>query len=123
MNAKEIPTPITICSHTAQQWLHHLGFEYKEVKKDVFADGHKHPDVVEDCKHFLNRMKDFEPYLVEFEADGAMKPKTYSLDCAVGGNKQCPVIVITHDECIFSANDGKRTAWTRQEESWLRPKS
>lgn len=112
-----IPTPIVICSCTAQQWLHDLGFEYKEVKKDVFVDGHECPDVVENRKYFLKRMKDLELYSVEFEADGTMKPKTYPFDCTVGGNKRRPIIVITHDECIFSANDGKRIAWTRKKES------
>lgn len=40
VNAEGIPTPIVIRSRTARRWLHHLGFEYKEVKKVVFVDGH-----------------------------------------------------------------------------------
>lgn len=122
VNPEGIPTPIVIRSRTARRWLHSLGFEYKEVKKDVFVDGHERSDVVEDRKHFLKKMKDLEPYLVEFEADGAMKPKTYPLDCIVGGHEQRLVIVITHDECTFSANDGKRTVWMKKGESKLRPK-
>lgn len=31
-----------------------LGFEYKDVEKNVFVDGHEQPDVVEDCANFLN---------------------------------------------------------------------
>ena len=67
-------------------------------------------------------MKDLEPYLVEFEEDGSMKTKNYPDDCAVGGNIRRPVIVITHDECTFSANDGIRRAWTRVGDTFLRPK-
>ena len=75
VNPKGVQTPIEIKSRTARNWLHKLGFEYKDVKKDVFVDGHERPDVVEDREKFLNTMKDLEPYLVEFEEDGLMKIK------------------------------------------------
>lgn len=108
VNPKGIETPIVICSHTAQNWFHKLGFEYKDVKKDVFIDGHKRSNVVEDCTRFLKKMEELKPFIVEFEANGDMKPKKYPSDCVVGGNKHRPIIVITHNECTFSANDGKR---------------
>ena len=122
VNLEGIQSPIEIKSRTARNWLHKLGFEYKDVKKDVFVDGHERPDVVEDRKKFLSTMKDLEPYLVEFEEDGSMKTKEYPDDCAVGGDKRRPVIVITHDECTFSANDGIRKAWTQIGDTFLRPK-
>ena len=78
--------------------------------------------MVEDRQKILRIMKDLEPYLVEFEEDGSMKTKNYPDDCAVGGNTRRPVIVITHDECTFSANDGIRRAWTRVRDIFLRPK-
>ena len=61
--------------------------------------------------------------MVEFDENGAMKPKVYPSDCAVGKENRRPIIVITHDECTFSANDGVRKAWTRKEDAFLRPKS
>lgn len=121
-SATENQTPITIRSRTARRWLHKLGFEYKDVKKDVFVDGHKRSDVVENRQNFLKRMEDLQSYLVEFESDGTMKAKEYPSDCTVGGRQRRPVIIITHDECTFSANDGKQRAWTRQKETFLRPK-
>ena len=48
-------------------------------------DGHERADVVEDCKNFLKKMEELKPYIVEFYENGAMKPKTYPPDCAVGG--------------------------------------
>lgn len=57
-------------------------------------------------------MKEMEPYLVEFKEDGTMKDKNYPLDCAVGGKNRRPIIVITYDECTFSANGGIPKAWT-----------
>ena len=83
-----------------------MGFEYKDMKKDIFIDGHKRSDLVEDCKRFLNKMENLKPYLVEFNEDGTMKDKTYPLDCAIGGENRRPVIIITYDECTFLANDG-----------------
>ena len=114
--------PIEIRSRTARTWLNKLGYEYKDVRKDVFIDGHERPDVVEDRAKFLKVMKGLKPYMVEFEEDGTMKAKVYPDDCAVEGQNRRPVIVITHDECTFSANDGVRRAWTRKGDTYLRPK-
>lgn len=63
-----------------------------------------------------------DPYLVEFNAKGEMKEKVYPADCQVGGPHRQPVIVITHDECTFSANNGKACAWQQSGKSFLRPK-
>lgn len=92
------------------------------MKKDVFVDGHERSDVVADRQNFLNKMESLQPYFVEFEADGTIKSKEYPSDCVVGGDQRRPVIVITHDECTFSANDGKRRAWAKKGETFLRPK-
>lgn len=67
-------------------------------------------------------MEELKPYMVGFEEDGAMKDKIYPPDCVVGGQNRRPVILITHDECTFSANDGIRKAWTRKGDTFLRPK-
>lgn len=67
----------------------------------MFVDGHERPDVIENCEQFLTRMKEMEPYLVEFREDGTMKEKDYLLDCAVGGENCRPIIVITYDDVHF----------------------
>lgn len=95
---------------------------YKDVRKNVFVDGHKRSDVMEDRVNFLRRMEDLKRYIVKFDTDGAMKPKVYRSDCAVGGEDHRSIIVITHDECTFSANDRARKAWTREGNTFLRPK-
>ena len=61
-------------------------------------------------------------YLVEFQEDGSILDKQYPEDCAVGGPNRRPVIMITHDESIFSANDGRRSAWVQEGHNILRPK-
>ena len=110
MDLERVEIPIMIQSRTAQRWLYKLGYEYKDVHKDVFIDGHERSDVVEDCKVFLNKIEELKPYIVEFDEDGAIKPKVYLLDCVIGGNDRQLIIVITHNECTFSANDGIQKA-------------
>lgn len=89
----------------AHKQLFKLGFEYKNIKKDVFVDKHKRLDVVKDCKKFLNTIKDLKPYLVEFEKDRSIKTKNYPDDCAIRKDTYRLAIIIIHDEYTFSAND------------------
>lgn len=86
VNPEGTTTLMKIKSCTVRNWLYQLGFEYKDVKKDVFVDGHKQPDVVEDPKKFLHQMEELKPYLVKFNEDGTMKEKIYPIDCTVGGS-------------------------------------
>ena len=120
------PNPVgqraDIRSRTARRWLHRLGYRWQDVKKGVFFDGHERPDVVEYRQQFVAEMHRLSPYLVEFESDGTIKDKPYPADCEVGGSKYRPIIVITHDESIFSANDGKQKAWGTENQIFLRPK-
>lgn len=52
-------------------------------------------------------MKALLPYFVEFSEDRSILPKVYPEDCTVGGPKKRRIIMITHDESTFSANDGQ----------------
>ena len=54
----------------------------------MFVDGHERSDVVEDCSNFLKKVEELKPYMVEFNKDGTMKPKTYTLDCAIKGENK-----------------------------------
>lgn len=78
------------------------------MRKDEFIDGHEQLDVVKDCKNFLRKMEELKPYMVKFEENITMKNKIHLSDCAVYGNDCRPIIVITYNECTFSANDGIR---------------
>ena len=74
----------------------------------MFFDGHERKDVVEYRETFLSEMKSLLPYFVEFSDNGSILSKVYPDDCAVRGSDQRPIIMITHDESTFSANDGRR---------------
>ena len=119
---EEVSKSKSMRARTAKRWLHKLGFSWKDVKKGVFLDRHEREDVMEDRHKFLQIMKNYALYIVDFKADGSMEEKEYPLDCAVGGPDRRPIIVITHDESIFSANDGRRQAWIRDGDAILCPK-
>lgn len=123
LNLQGTKRPIKIRLRTVRKWLNKLGYKYWHVDKNVFVDGHERPNVVEDRKHFLKVMEEMEPYLVRFDQEGKMISKIYPSDCEMGGNERRPVIVITHDECTFSLNDGHRFGWQKDGDTFLRPKS
>ena len=121
-NLQRIETLISICLRTAWRWLCKLGYEYKDVNKDIFVDGHEQSDIVEDWINFLRKMEKLKPYIVEFDENDAMKSKVYPSDCAVKGKNRWPIIIITHNKCTFSANDGVCKAWTWKRDAFLRLK-
>ena len=112
INPKEIEIPVVICSHTVQTWLYKLGFVYKKMRKNVIVDGHEKADMIEDQNYFLTKIEKLKPYIVEFNEDNAIKAKNYPVHYAVGGEKRNLIIVITYDDCIFSATNGVQKAWT-----------
>lgn len=68
-------------------------------------------------------MEELEPYLVEFDKTGQIIPKIYLLNFEIGGDKHQPVIVIIHDKCTFSFNDGPQLRWQKNGDIFLCPKS
>ena len=47
-----------ISERCACHWLHKLGYGVTEVRKGIYVDGHKRPDVVEHCWKFLEMIKE-----------------------------------------------------------------
>lgn len=102
-----------ICSKTARKWLNRLGYKWKEVQKGVFFDEHEWKDVVEYKKTFPSKMKSLLPYFVEFSNNRSILPKVYPDDCAVGSsNWRLIIMITTHDESTFFANNGCQKVWT-----------
>ena len=61
--------------------------------------------MVEYQKTFLEEMKSFLSYFVEFEEDDKILSKEYPSHCAVGGPDQQPIIMIIYDKSTFFTND------------------
>lgn len=122
MGPKRVEVFIVIWLCTACNWLLKLEYEYRDMRKDVFIDGHKWPNVVEDQINFLQKIEELKPYIVEFEENDIIKPKVYPADCAIGRNNQQLVIIITHNEYTFLANNEIQKVWTQKDDTFLRPK-
>jgi hypothetical protein len=113
-----------IVARTARRWLKQLGFNWRDIKKGVYFDGHEREDVIEYRNNFVNRLEELWPYVVEFNDDGSMKDKTYPENYVVGSedNNFRPIIIITHDESIFQSHDSRRQGWLYKDRQFIRPK-
>ena len=81
-------------------------------------DGHERADVIEYRNHvFLPRWQQYLPRMVTFLENGSWSIP----DTLPAGEK--PLVLITHDESTFNANDGKRQLWVKDRKQPLRPKS
>ena len=88
----------------------------------MFFDEHKWESIVEYWKTFLKEIKSLLSYFVEFQDDGIILPKKYPKDYAVGRLNWQLIIIITHDESIFLANDSLQKVWTLKGHRILWPK-
>lgn len=102
-----------ISSYLSRNWLCELGYEYKDNNNDLFIDRHEQSDIVENTKMFLKKTEELTTYLAEFDKNDVINLKVYMWDCIIGGNHWQRIIIITHDHCRFSANDGigKACVW------------
>jgi hypothetical protein len=50
----------TICERTTINWLRKLRYQCKDVRKGIYIDGHKRPDVIETLSKFLEKMAQYE---------------------------------------------------------------
>ena len=56
-------------------------------------------------------MKSLLSYFVKFEEENKMLPKEYLIDYAIRSLDQQSIIIITHDESMFSANNNCQKIW------------
>jgi hypothetical protein len=105
----------TIHFNTARNYLKGLGYTYAKVKKGIYIDGHEREDVVAYRKTFLEQMSEFEHRMPTFSGDN-LEEVIWPDD-----NIQ-PLILVTHDECIFSAYDGSQSLWIPDGEQPLQKK-
>lgn len=72
--------------------------------------------MVEDWKNFLIKIEDLKFYIIKFEKNNKMKPKTYYLsDCVIRSNNWQLTIIIINNKYIFFANNSiwKVSTWVR----------
>jgi hypothetical protein len=101
---------------TATRWLNILGYSFQQHRQGIYYDGHERDDVIQYRKKFLEEMFEHEKYMSKYEGE-AMNRIYPNLP---EGKKER--ILVTHDECIFYSNDGKRGVWAKNGELPLRKK-
>lgn len=106
----------SISIRTARRWLNSLGCQFEEYRKGMYFDGHEREDVVTYRSKFLEEMKDLERRMVRYEGE-TMEP----IPPVLGAGER-ELILVTHDECIFYSNDGKRGIWVSDGKMPLRKK-
>jgi hypothetical protein len=82
----------------------------------TYYDGHERPDVVKYRKSFLDEIYSYERFMAKYEGENMERiPPTLG-----SGDKE--IVLVTHDECVFYSNDGKREVWAKSGELPLRKK-
>ncbi|RPB05507.1 hypothetical protein L873DRAFT_1825217 [Choiromyces venosus 120613-1] len=90
---------LALSSRSARAWLLKLGWNWKEVKRGVYHNGHERADP---------RMLEWDETLTIIEKEQVVGVK--------------PIVFITHDECTFNSNDGRKRIWIHNDKAPLRKK-
>jgi hypothetical protein len=96
----------SISNTTVRAWLKHFGWTFRIGAKDIYYDGHERSDVLEYRQEFLAEMEQLEQWMPKPSDDDIMTLIEPNLN---EGDKRH--ILVTHDESVFYANDGKKTFW------------
>lgn len=113
---------LSLSARTAVRWLHQMGYDWKEVKKGIYKDGHERQDVVQYRQEtFLKRMDVLRPRMPYPLRSNEGKVIGIGLPTMPPGERLC--IPVTHDECTCNANDGPHHQWIKGDENPLRSKA
>jgi hypothetical protein len=102
-------TRTTIKHRTACRWLKKLNWRYTRKKNGMYVDGHEREDVVQYRNEFIARWKEYEKRFLKFDNDGNQMNELVGFPVAQIGRFR--LILITHDESTFYANDRRKTKW------------
>ena len=91
----------TITLKTSRIWLKKIGLVPQSRKKGIYFDGHEREDVLEYRAKFLEEMKTFEQFMPTFVGNEIIQ-----INPDISSNRQLHIF-ITHDECLFYANDDR----------------
>jgi len=111
---RRIKKALSSCS--ARAWLLKLGWNWKEVKRGIYKDGHERGEVKEyRSTILLPRMQSLQSQMMEWDANLNI------IDKSDPPNSR-PIVFITHDECTFNSNDGRKKIWIHEDRAPIRKK-
>ncbi|KAL5504652.1 hypothetical protein ACEPAH_7315 [Sanghuangporus vaninii] len=91
-----------ISLRTATKWMNVMGFRYRRTPSGMYVDGHEREDVVKyRQEHFLPLWQEYEKEMALGDPEKAMRPR---------------LILVTHDESTFYANDQRKLRWVHNSE-------
>ena len=99
-------------ARTMRNWIHKLGFTYREPKKATYFDGHERPDNIIDRKRLYDQIKGIEGLLTFDPVTG----EPNNLDSATK-------ILVVQDETSQESNDVQRFFWGNDDMNFPPPKS
>ncbi|KIJ31296.1 hypothetical protein M422DRAFT_186218, partial [Sphaerobolus stellatus SS14] len=103
---------LTISIRTARNWLHKLEWRYGKKKNGMYIDGHEREDVIAYRIEFLNRMKEYFTRMAIYDNEGnAILPSGFAVPDGC-----FRLILVTHDESTFYANDRRKAKWTHKDD-------
>ena len=101
-----------ICTATASEWLHEMGFSHQQFSKGVYFDGHERPDVIEERKKYLATLSAYEDRMLVSHCP------TPDPDSQIRR-----VIRVFHDESTFYSNADQTFHWSDGTTQALKQKS
>lgn len=107
-----------LSTYTVAEYLRKWGFTFKlNSKSAIYFDGHERQDVKEYRLRWAREMVEWSKSMDQYPYGDE---QTVITPLIKEGEKK--IVLVTHDESIFYANDGKKSSWTFEGESRILPK-
>ncbi|KAH9924455.1 uncharacterized protein B0H18DRAFT_1211886 [Fomitopsis serialis] len=108
------PVTISESARTGRRWLKKLSWRYTRVRKGMYIDGHEREDIVAYRNGFVVHWKEYEKCMTKFDEDGNPIEPQHGFPVPQTGRFK--LILVTHDESTFYANDRRKTKWVHESE-------
>lgn len=113
----DVEYDLTVSERTSRNWMTKLNFNFGEFKQgSAYIDGHERPDVVAHRARFVAEMAVWQKRMESYEGD------KMAIIIPQEERNARQVVLVTQDECIFQAHDGRRKIWQESSRKPLRPK-
>ena len=104
---------------TATRWLHQLGFRPQAHKKGAYVDAHERNDVVEHRMTFLMKLKELRDMHKPPPPCSDERSATPPPDAEF----RKTLVLIYHNESIFTTNEGQLWMWASDDTLVIQPKT
>lgn len=111
--------PHRISVSTATRWLHQLGFRPQSHKKGAYVDGHEREDVVAARKKYLKLLRELKSIHLPPPPCSDERATTPPPDAETRKR----LVLLYHDESIFSTNEGQTWMWATEDTPVIQPKT